>query len=254
MAGTHSKKNSGASWQQPGRLSVPIIARIYSVFKQKFGVPRQSGLVASAQGVIRFLPDFDQSEALAGLATASHLWISFVFHENIERGWQPSVRPPRLGGNRKMGVFATRSSFRPSGLGLSVVKLEHVDDDGVHVSGIDMVDGTPIVDIRPYVPYADCLPAATNTFASDKPEEIAVTWCDAASKACVRFQQNQTVDIAQLVTQILSQNPKPSYHAFDASRTYAMKILNLDVRWRYCDLAPWTIEVIGLNEVDTAVV
>ena len=144
-------------------MTVDIIARIHTDLPEKFGVPRQSGLVPQLRGTIVLEPAYRNPDALRGLEGFSHLWLIFQFHRAVREGWSPTVRPPRLGGNRRMGVFATRSPFRPNNLGLSCVKLEGVRLDEklgpvIDVSGADLVDGTPILDIKPYLPYADCHP------------------------------------------------------------------------------------------------
>ena len=151
-------------------ITFKIIARIKSDYHEKFGIPRQSGLVQSMRSIIRFEPEFRNAEALRGLEGFSHLWIVWIFSENIRETWSPTVRPPRLGGNKRLGVFATRSSFRPNPIALSCVKIEQINIDGAEgpeiiVSGADLLDGTPIVDIKPYLPYADAHPEAVGGFA-----------------------------------------------------------------------------------------
>lgn len=147
------------------------IARIHTDFSEKFGIPRQSGLVESLEGRIVFEPDYRTPEALRGMEGFSHIWLIWGFSQVKEHTWSPTVRPPRLGGNTRMGVFATRSPFRPNGLGLSCVRLVDIrQEQGVgpvlYVQGVDMLDGTPIFDIKPYLPHADCYPAATGGFAA----------------------------------------------------------------------------------------
>ena len=151
-------------------LTFKIIARIKSDFREKFGIPRQSGLVQNLRSTIRFEPEFRNADALRGLEGFSHLWIMWIFSENIRSTWSPTVRPPRLGGNKRLGVFATRSSFRPNPVALSCVKIENINLDGpegpeIVVSGADLMDGTPIVDIKPYLPYTDAHPEAIGGFA-----------------------------------------------------------------------------------------
>ena len=152
-------------------LNLKIIARIKSDFPEKFGIPRQSGLVPSLRSTIIFEPQFRNADALRGIEGFSHLWLIWIFSENIRDTWSPTVRPPRLGGNTRLGVFATRSSFRPNPIAMSCVKIEEVRLDGpegpeIIVSGADLMNGTPIVDIKPYLPYADCIPDAKGGFAS----------------------------------------------------------------------------------------
>ncbi|WP_300794079.1 tRNA (N6-threonylcarbamoyladenosine(37)-N6)-methyltransferase TrmO, partial [uncultured Akkermansia sp.] len=141
------------------------VARVSTCYPDKFGVPRQSGLVPGARARLVFEPPFRHPDAVRGLEGFSHLWLVWVFSENVNKGWSPTVRPPRLGGNVRMGVFATRAPFRPNPIGLSAVRLEKVelhplDGPVLHLSGVDLVDGTPILDIKPYVPLADCIPGA----------------------------------------------------------------------------------------------
>ena len=149
------------------------IGIIHSCFKDKFGVPRQPGLVKSARGKLELYPPYNRVEAFAGIDVYSHLWINFVFHHCIREEPNLSVRPPRLGGNQKLGVFATRATFRPNALGLSVVELERVENVAdkitLHLKGIDLVDGTPVLDIKPYIPYVDSIPEATAGFAQQAP-------------------------------------------------------------------------------------
>ena len=151
-------------------MTMDVIAHIRTDLPEKFGVPRQSGLVPQLRGTVVFEPAYRNPDALRGLEGFSHLWLIFRFHRAMREGWSPTVRPPRLGGNRRMGVFATRSPFRPNAIGLSCVKLEAVRPDEklgtvLEVSGADLVDGTPILDIKPYLPYADCRPEALGGFA-----------------------------------------------------------------------------------------
>ena len=166
-------------------ITMHTIAHIRTDLPEKFGVPRQSGLVPQLQGTIVFEPDYRNPDALRGLEGFSHLWLIFRFHRAEREGWSPTVRPPRLGGNRRMGVFATRSPFRPNNLGLSCVKLEGVCRDEklgpvIRVSGADLVDGTPILDIKPYLPYADCPRDATGGFTDPLETEPLEVECDEA--------------------------------------------------------------------------
>ena len=150
-------------------IEINVIARMHSDFATKFGIPRQSGLVEELRSTIVFEPEYRNADALRGITDFSHLWIIWQFSEAVRQGWSPTVRPPRLGGNTRLGVFATRSPFRPNNLGLSCVRLlgaEHTEKFGtvLHVGGADLMDGTPIFDIKPYIPYSDCKPAATGGF------------------------------------------------------------------------------------------
>ncbi|WP_040095556.1 tRNA (N6-threonylcarbamoyladenosine(37)-N6)-methyltransferase TrmO, partial [Aeromonas australiensis] len=155
------------------KFEIDTLGIIRSPYKEKFAIPRQPGLVKSARARLELLPPYDQPDVLRGIEQFSHLWLSFVFHQTMAQGWHPTVRPPRLGGNERVGVFATRSTFRPNPLGLSVVELHGVGRERgklwLELGAVDLLDGTPIVDIKPYVPYADSLPDARGGFAPDAP-------------------------------------------------------------------------------------
>lgn len=158
----------------PTHFQMTSIGVISSPYKEKFAIPRQPGLVSSAKATLTLTPPYDEPDALRGLAEFSHVWLVFAFHETMDKGWNPTVRPPRLGGNERLGVFATRSTFRPNPIGLSVAKLEGITTRNnqcqLHLSGIDLVDGTPILDIKPYIPYADNVPDAQGSYANESPD------------------------------------------------------------------------------------
>ena len=146
---------------------VTPVGFVRSCFKEKFAIPRQPQLAPAARGVLELLAPFDQAQAIEGLEQVSHVWLLFLFHQALESQPRLKVRPPRLGGNQSVGVFATRSTHRPNGIGQSVVKLEKVEPGRLWLSGIDLLDGTPVLDIKPYVPYADCVTTATNQIAAE---------------------------------------------------------------------------------------
>ena len=206
------------------------IARIHSDFAGKFGVPRQSGLAEALEALVVFEPEYRDPAALRGLEGFSHVWLIWVFDRAAREGWSPTVRPPRLGGNARMGVFATRSPFRPNPIGLSCVKLEGVDlstPDGpvLRVSGADLVDGTPILDIKPYLPYADCRPEAVGGFAGAAPERVVEV--NIPPELLARVPENRRTAL----TGVLAQDPRPSYQ--DASeRVYGFGFAGLEVRFR----------------------
>ena len=208
------------------------IARIRTDFPEKFGIPRQSGVVAELKGKIVFEPGFRNPDILKGLEEFSHLWIIWEFSENLdEEGnarWSPTVRPPRLGGNERKGVFATRSPFRPNPIGLSVVKIERItEEDGngpvIYVLGADMVDNTPIYDIKPYIPYADSIPDAKGGFTdSTEYKTLDVKWETA----------NEIPDeIKVSLTKILSNDPRPHYQN-DPDRIYGMSYAGYEVKFK----------------------
>lgn len=217
-------------------ITIDPIATVSSCYKEKFGIPRQPHLAPAASGVITLLAPYNQPAAVAGLEQCSHIWVQFIFHASMQHPWRPSVRPPRLGGNERMGVFATRSPVRPNHLGLSVVKLDRVViESGVHlhVSGLDLLEGTPVVDIKPYLPYADHRPEAHNLFAPKPPSHIAVHFCATAKQQLHQSTEHQHEHLANLIIQVLQQDPRPSYQQPDPQRQYGMRLCDVDVRWHY---------------------
>ena len=204
------------------------VAHIRSDFSSKFGAPRQAGLVEELRSAVVFEPPYRIAEALRGIEGFSHLWLIWEFSENRGKAWSPTVRPPRLGGNRRLGVFATRSPFRPNPIGLSCVKLEGVDWDTpegpvLRVAGGDLVDGTPIFDIKPYIPYADCRPEATGGFAGAAPEEtLAVEFPPG-------LLERVPGDRRAALTGVLAQDPRPPYQN-DPDRVYGFGFAGLEVR------------------------
>lgn len=226
----------------------PVIGLVHSCFKEKFGIPRQPGLAPLAQAEIEMLPPYDDPDAFAGLEGCSHLWVQFVFHANSRSEWKPKVKPPRLGGNKSLGVFATRSPTRPAPIGLSVVKFTGIAQrEGklwVGLSGVDLLDGTPILDIKPYVPYVDRVAEAHNQFAAAPPLLVAVIIADECQAFCANYQARTGTPLAELLKQLLQQDPRPQYQQPDPERIYGMKLLDLDVRWRYEPAAAsWQLKV-----------
>lgn len=206
-----------------------VIARIHSDFSTKFGVPRQSGLVDALESTIVFEPEFRNADALRGLEGFSHVWLVWVFDQAIRDSWSPTVRPPRLGGNRRMGVFATRSPFRPNPIGLSCVTfcgVEHSEEEGtvLIVGGADLLDGTPIYDIKPYLPYADCHPEATGGFAdSAVVRQLEVCLPD-------EWLPFIPADKREALTACLAEDPRPPYQE-DSDRVYSMRFAGLDIHF-----------------------
>ena len=204
-----------------------VIARIHTPYKEKFGIPRQSGIAASITSKIVFEPQFRRSEALIGLSGYSHIWVIWNFSEAERDEFSPTVRPPRLGGNKRIGVFATRSPYRPNPIGLSSVKIEKIDleaSDGpiIYVKGADMLDGTPIYDIKPYLPFTDCHPDAQGDFADGVKEYRAnVVFPDDL------LEKVDTGDRKALIS-ILENDPRPSYKR-DATESYGMSFSNYEI-------------------------
>ena len=210
-------------------VNIQVIARMHSDFATKFGIPRQSGLVEELRSTIIFEPEYRNSEALRGLEGFSHLWIIWQFSEAVRTEWSPTVRPPRLGGNTRMGVFATRSPFRPNNLGLSCVKLLGVEDTEefgtvIHVGGADLMDGTPIFDIKPYIPYADSHPDALGGFTDTAGEFLLQ----------VVFPEDLLAKLPQdkqeAAVQVLSHDPRPSYQR-KPGRVYGLTFAGHDIRF-----------------------
>ena len=213
--------------------SVSPIGFVRSCFKEKFAIPRQPQLAPAARGVLELIPPFDTGDAVAGLEQVSHVWLLFLFHQALEDKPRLKVRPPRLGGNKSMGVFATRATHRPNGIGQSVVKLDKVEANRLWISGIDLLDGTPVIDIKPYVPYADIIPEATNQIASAAPHPITVEWTDSALQQAHRHAQRLDEPLVALIEQCLAQDPRPAYQTPTAQREYGAQFWDLDVRWHY---------------------
>ena len=210
-------------------VTIQTSARMHSDFSTKFGIPRQSGLVEELRSTIVFEPEFRNNDALRGIEGFSHLWLIWQFSEAVREGWSPTVRPPRLGGNTRMGVFATRSPFRPNNLGLSCVKLlgvEETEEYGtvLHVGGADLMDGTPIFDIKPYVPYADAHPEAAGGFTSTAGDFLLqVDFPDA-------LLQKLPSDKRQGAIGVLSHDPRPSYQR-KPGRIYGLTFAGFDIRF-----------------------
>lgn len=222
-------------------VSISVIARMHSDFATKFGIPRQSGLVEELRSTIVFEPEYRNPYALRGIEEFSHLWIIWQFSEAVRQGWSPTVRPPRLGGNTRMGVFATRSPFRPNNLGLSSVKLlgvEHTEQYGtvLHVGGADLMDGTPIFDIKPYIPYGDCHTDATGGF-TDRAGEflLRVEFPEALLKQLPEDKREAAIGV-------LSHDPRPSYQR-KPDRIYGLTFAGFDIRFQVKEDTLTVVEV-----------
>ena len=213
--------------------SVAPIGFVRSCFKEKFAIPRQPQLAPAARGVLELLPPFDSGDAVAGLEQVSHVWLLFLFHQALEDKPRLKVRPPRLGGNTSMGVFATRATHRPNGIGQSVVRLEKVEAGRLLLSGIDLLDGTPVLDIKPYVPYADAVADATNQMADAPPAPIAVSWSDTALPQAREHALRLAEPLVELIEQCLAQDPRPAYQVPPPERVYGVRFWDVQVRWHY---------------------
>ena len=213
--------------------SVTPVGFVRSCFKEKFAIPRQPQLAPAARGVLELVAPFDQPQAIEGLEQVSHVWLLFLFHQALESQPRLKVRPPRLGGNQSVGVFASRATHRPNGIGQSVVKLEKVEPGRLWLSGIDLLDGTPVLDIKPYVPYADCVATAVNQIAATAPALIPVSWCDEALSAAHAHALRLQEPLVALIEQCLAQDPRPAYQQPSPERRYGTRLWDLDVRWHY---------------------
>lgn len=226
-------------------IAIKVIAQMHCDFSTKFGIPRQSGLVKALKGTVVFAPEYRNPDAVRGLEGFSHIWLIWHFSEAVREGWSPMVRPPRMGGNTRMGVFATRSPFRPNAIGLSSVKLDRVEFSPtlgpvLHVSGADLMDGTPILDIKPYLPGVDSHPEAVGGFADqfqgyalevDFPEELL---------RCIPENRREAL------MGVLAQDPRPSYQ-HDPERQYGLSFAGFDVRFRVRDGVLSVCEVVPLT-------
>ena len=225
------------------------IAIAHTPFKEKFAIPRQPGLARAALARIELLPPLTEL-ALQGLEQVSHVWLLFQFHAIApEARRQQQVRPPRLGGNKKIGVLASRSTHRPNGIGMSLVTLERIEGNSVWVSGVDLLDGTPIVDIKPYIPYADCVPEARNGLADAEPKLLTVQWHPLARQQADVQQARLLQPVVALIEQVLAQDPKPAYQQPTPERIYGVRLWDLDVRWHYP--TPECIEVLDIQQLQT---
>lgn len=222
-------------------LILQVIAHIHTEFPTKFGIPRQSGIIESLQGTIVFEPEYRNPEAVRGLEDFSHIWLIWEFSKAVRDNWSPTVRPPRLGGNVRKGVFATRSPFRPNPIGLSSVKLEKIEIDSklgpvLHVSGADLMDGTPIYDIKPYIVYTDSHPEAVSGFA-DKPAEYLLT-VDFPEELLHKVPETQRESLIA----VLAHDPRPQYQD-DPERVYGMAFGNLEVKFKVHDFRLIVMEI-----------
>ncbi len=220
------------------------IGFVSSCFKEKFGIPRQPGLTSHAQGIVKLKGDPELKTAIRGLETFSHLWLVFVFHEHGSRNWKPSIRPPRLGGSRKVGVLASRSPHRPNPIGLSVVALEKIDFDAeggaeIHVRGVDLLDGTPILDLKPYIPYADSIPDANAGWAGEPILRVPVDFSPQAESAVSTRSCGGYTNLRALIVEMLELDPRPAFQkkrlppeSANAQGTqYGFKLFDFDVKW-----------------------
>ena len=210
------------------------IGIIHSCYKDKFAIPRQARLVTAATAAIELYPPYNKLEATRGLEDFSHLWLSFIFHRHVGKGWSPTVKPPRLDGKQRFGVFATRASFRPNPIGLSLVEFASIEQQGakllIHVKGADLLDQTPIIDIKPYIPYSDSIPDAVGGFTEQIKEQLfTVSFSDNAHKDC-DIASKKYPHIRLFIQQLLSLDHRP-YYFKNIEKSYSTKVYDYDLKW-----------------------
>ena len=212
------------------------IGIVHSPFREKFGIPRQPGLVREIGGRIELLPPCHHPDCVRGLERFSHIWVLFLFHATAAAGWRPTVRPPRLGGKTRVGVFASRSNFRPNPIGQSVVRLESVDTSGDHVilriSGHDLLDGTPVLDIKPYLGYADAIPDSRDGYAQGAPARLRVGFTAETAAQCHELERAGHANITNTLRALLVQDPRPAFHGRRGlEKRYGMRLGELEIRF-----------------------
>lgn len=236
------------------QIALNIIGKISSPYKEKFAIPRQPGLVSAAKGTITLLDKANNRDLVKGLEQFSHLWLIFVFHDTQAQGWKPLVRPPRLGGNKKLGVLATRSTFRPNPIGMSVVKLESIacinNQVTIYISGLDLLDSTPILDIKPYIPYSDALTNAHAGFAQLAPEsQLSITF-SLPAKISLQKLTLAYPELEQFIIQVLEQDPRPAYKQDKPDdKVYGMLLYDLNIQWQMTSLKQ--VLVLSLSNTNT---
>ena len=218
-------------------LTIEPIAHIKTPFKEKFVIPRQPGLAPAAEGKVLFEPQYNDPNIIRGIEQFTHLWLIFQFHQTTQQGWSPLVRPPRLGGNEKLGVLATRSTFRPNNLGLSVVTLKEWDFNqgqlSLTVCGTDLMDGTPIFDIKPYIPYADIIADSQGGFANQAPQASMDTEFSPEARQHLVEAETCHPNLSTLIKQVLAQDPRPAFHKSKPSdRIYGTQLYDYELRWQ----------------------
>ena len=219
--------------------SIPVtpIGVIHSPYKEKFGIPRQPGLVLSARMELQLYPPYDTSETFRELEGFSHIWVIFLFHGDLKRVWRPTVRPPRLGGNRRVGVWASRSPMRPNPIGISAVRLldivKNKEETSLILEGGDFLDGTPVIDIKPYITYTDSIPGAICGYASEIIQpNIAVYFSGDEENVCEKFERQGRYHLKKLIIEVIGKDPRPAYKDEYDPRTYGIRLYDLDILWK----------------------
>lgn len=237
------------------------IGILHTCFKEKFGIPRQPGLVPHATGVLKLKDDPFYRSAVRELEKFSHLWVIFVFHQHDAKNWKPSIRPPRLGGAKKVGVLASRSPHRPNPIGLSAVKLERIDFDApggieLYLSGVDCLDGTPVLDIKPYVAYTDSLPDAHAAWAQSPIERHPVVFSNEARESISKQDTKKYPYLVELIQELLELDPRPAFQQRKLPRTapesqgtqYGFRLFDFDVKWQIADQVFYVIDLVEYSK------
>ncbi len=240
------------------RLSFEPIGRIQTPYTDKFGIPRQPGLVPSAEARLVLAPAYAREEAFKGIEGFSHLWLIFVFHDDcLEAGWHPTVRPPRLGGRGRVGVFASRAPYRPNPIGISAVEHLGLERDTgglcLRLRGVDLLDGTPVLDVKPYVPYADAIPEAAGGFAVEPPARpLEVRLSPQAERAVAAADPDGARRLRALIVEVISQDPRPGYmDRYPDRDSFGLRLYDLDVQWRLVSGAALVTAVVAAPRTDT---
>ncbi len=226
------------------KFTLDVVATVRSDYHQKFAIPRQPNLAPAARAWLDVAPHWVEQGALEGLEKASHLWLQFIFHGVLGHRPRGRVRPPRLGGNTRVGVFATRATHRPNPLGLSVVQLLAVEGARIHISGADLLDGTPVLDIKPYLPWCDSVPGAAHALAPEPPPLLQVSFSDSAERGLQALPSADSARIRALICQSLAQDPRPAYQRDEPERVYGVRLAACEVRWQHpCEGAVRVVSV-----------
>lgn len=219
----------------PNSFEFHTIGIVHSCYKEKFGIPRQPGLVTEATAKLELLPPYNRMDTLDGLEHFTHIWVQFVFHACMTDNWKAKIRPPRLGGKEKMGIFATRATHRPNPIGLSVIKIGRIYQDNkrvyIDLHGADLLDGTPVLDIKPYLPYADSIDEAKAELTPLPVQAKPVRFSQQAKMHCKDYEATHNRPIMTLIEQVVSQDPRPSYLANQLDREHGISLWDANIKW-----------------------
>jgi tRNA-Thr(GGU) m(6)t(6)A37 methyltransferase TsaA len=220
------------------QINIKAVGVIHSCLKEKFGIPRQPGMALSATASLELLPPFDREEIIRGITEFSHIWIHFYFHQAVEEGWKTTLRPPRRGGKKRVGVFASRSPHRPNHLGMSVVRLVGVRREAgkllIDLTGVDLLDGTPVVDIKPYIPYSDRISEAAEGYTEIENRVMEVRFTGGAERFCDRYEEKTGRALRQLIVELVGLDPRPPFQR-SRRKEFGMLLWDVNVKWHVCE-------------------